>query len=85
MSDNYEKQIAELQKELSEAKAANEALKDKVVAEQHAEFAGKIETLEATIAEQAEKLAEQTAANETLSESLKAQEEAKKVQVVDHL
>jgi len=76
MSDNYEKQIAELQKELSEAKAANEALKDKVVAEQHAEFAGKIETLEATIAEQAEKLAEQTAANETLSESLKAQEEA---------
>ena len=76
MSDNYEKQIAELQKELSEAKAANEALKDKVVAEQHAEFAEKIQTLEATIAEQAEKLAEQSSANETLSDSLKQAEEA---------
>jgi len=76
MSDNYENQIAELQKELSEAKAASEALKDKVVAEQHAEFAGRIENLEATIAEQAEKLAEQSSANETLTESLKAQEEA---------
>ena len=76
MSDNYEKQIAELQKELSEAKAASEALKDKVVAEQHAEFSEKIQSLEATIAEKAEKLAEQTAANETLTESLKSQEEA---------
>ena len=76
MSDNYEKQIAELQKELSEAKAASEALKDKVVAEQHAEFSEKIQNLEATIAEQAEKLAEQSSANETLTESLKAQEEA---------
>jgi len=76
MSDSYEKQIAELQKELSEAKAANEALKDKVVAEQHAEFSEKIQNLDATIAEQAEKLAEQAEANKTLAESLKSQEEA---------
>ena len=76
MSDNYEKQVAELQKELSEAKTANEVLKDKVVAEQRAEFSEKIQSLEATIAEKAEKLAEQTAANETLTESLKSQEEA---------
>ena len=76
MSDNYEKQVAELQKELSEAKTANEVLKDKVVAEQRAESSEKIQSLEATIAEQAEKLAEQTSANETLTESLKSQEEA---------
>ena len=76
MSDNYEKQVAELQKELSEAKAANEALKDKVVAEQHAEFSEKIQNLEATIADQATKLAEQEEANKTLAESLKSQEEA---------
>ena len=76
MSDNYEKQVAELQKELSEAKAANEALKDKVVAEQHAEFSEKIQNLDATIAEQAAKLAEQEEANKTLAESLKSQEEA---------
>jgi hypothetical protein len=76
MSDNYEKQVAELQKELSEAKAANEALKDKVVAEQHAEFSEKIQNLDATIAGQAAKLAEQEEANKTLAESLKSQEEA---------
>ena len=40
--------------ELAEAKAANEALKEQVVAEQQAEFESKIEALEATIAEQAE-------------------------------
>ena len=76
MSDNYEKQIAELQKELSEAKAANEALKDKVVAEQHAEFAEKIENLEATIAQQAEKLAEQSEAMKMKDKAIKEKEEA---------
>jgi hypothetical protein len=76
MSDNYEKQVAELQKELSEAKTANEVLKDKVVAEQRAESAEKIQNLEATIADQATKLAEQEEANKTLAESLKSQEEA---------
>ena len=76
MSENYEQQVADLRSELAEAKAANEALKDKVVAEQHSELSEKIESLEATVAEQAEKLAEQASANETLSESLKSQEEA---------
>ena len=76
MSDNYEKQIADLQKELVEAKTANEELKDKVVAEQRAESSEKIQNLEATIADQATKLAEQEEANKTLAESLKSQEEA---------
>tara|TARA_R110000824_G_scaffold101260_10_gene240594 strand:- start:1913 stop:3406 length:1494 start_codon:yes stop_codon:yes gene_type:complete len=75
MSENLEKQIDDLRAELAEAKTASEVLKEKVVAEQHAEFAEKIQSLEATIAEQAEKLAEQTSANETLAESFKSQEE----------
>ena len=53
MSD-HDKQIEDLRAELAEAKAANEALKEQVVAEQQAEFESKIEALEATIAEQAE-------------------------------
>ena len=76
MSDNYEKQIADLQDALAEAKTANEELKDKVVAEQRAESSEKIQNLEATIADQATKLAEQEEANKTLAESLKSQEEA---------
>jgi len=76
MPENFEKQIDDLRAELAESKAANEALKEKVVAEQHAEFAEKIQSLEATIADTAEKLANQTSANETLAESLKSQEEA---------
>merc|ERR1712093_744570 len=55
MSD-LDKQIDDLRSELAEAKAANEVLKEKVVAEQQAEFESKIQTLEATIAEQAEAL-----------------------------
>ena len=49
MSD-LDKQIVDLRTELAEAKAANEALKEKVVAEQQAEFESKIQALEATIA-----------------------------------
>merc|ERR1711966_598003 len=55
MSD-LDKKIDDLRSELAEAKAANEVLKEKVVAEQQAEFESKIQTLEATIAEQAESL-----------------------------
>lgn len=55
MSD-LDKQIDDLRTELAEAKSANEALKEKVVAEQQAEFESKIQALEATIAEQAEAL-----------------------------
>jgi len=52
MSDN-DKQIEDLRAELAEAKAANEALKEQVVAEQQSEFEAKIQALESTIAEQA--------------------------------
>ena len=55
MSD-LDKQIEDLRTELAEAKSANEVLKEKVVAEQQAEFESKIQALEATIAEQAEAL-----------------------------
>ena len=58
MSDNYEMQVNDLRAELAEAKAANEALKEQVVAEQKAEFEEKIQALEATIAEQASSISE---------------------------
>merc|ERR1711971_969707 len=58
MSDNYEKQVHDLRAELAESKAANEALKEQVVAEQNAEFEEKIQALEATIAEQASSISE---------------------------
>jgi hypothetical protein len=76
MSDNYEVQVKDLRAELAEAKAANEALKEKVVAEQQAEFEAQIQQLEATIAELQGKVAEQASANETMSESLKQAEES---------
>ena len=68
MSD-LDKQIEDLRTELAEAKTANEALKDKVVAEQQAEFESKIQELEATIAEQAEAL---TAKDATINEQAEA-------------
>jgi hypothetical protein len=76
MSEDYSKQITDLRAELAESKAANEALKEKVVAEQQAEFEEKIQSLENTIAEQSAKISEQTSANEALSESLKQAEES---------
>ena len=57
MSDSYETQVNDLRAELAESKAANEALKEKVVAEQQAEFQARIEALESTIAELTESLA----------------------------
>ena len=68
MSD-LDKQIEDLRTELAEAKAANEALKEKVVAEQRSEFESKIQELEATIAEQAEAL---TAKDATINEQAEA-------------
>jgi hypothetical protein len=62
MSDNYETQISDLRAELAESKAANEALKEKVVAEQRAEFEEKIQSLEATVAEKVASLTEKEAA-----------------------
>tara|TARA_B100000519_G_scaffold172636_1_gene159548 strand:+ start:5230 stop:6729 length:1500 start_codon:yes stop_codon:yes gene_type:complete len=56
MSDSYEKQIDDLRAELAEAKAANDALQEKVAAEQQAEFDAKIATFEATLAEKDEQI-----------------------------
>jgi len=51
MSESYEKQIDDLRAELAEAKSANDALQERVAAEQQAEFDTKIATFEATLAE----------------------------------
>ena len=78
MSD-VDKQIDDLRAELAEAKAANEVLKDKVVAEQQAEFESKIQALEATIAEQAEALeAKDTTINEQAEAIKHGEEDMKK-------
>ena len=70
MSD-LDKQIDDLRSELAEAKAANEVLKEKVVAEQQAEFESKIQALEATIAEQAEALEAKEAVVAEQAEAIK--------------
>ena len=70
MSD-LDKQIEDLRTELAEAKAANEALKEKVVAEQRSEFESKIQELEATIAEQAEALTTKDATINEQAEAIK--------------
>ena len=56
MSDSNEKQIEDLRAELAEAKAANEALQEKVAAEQQAEFDAKISAFEVTLAEKDEQI-----------------------------
>jgi len=68
MSD-VDKQVEDLRAELAQAKEANEALKERVLAEQQAEFESKIQELEATIAEQAESL---TAKDATITEQAEA-------------
>ena len=70
MTDNYEKQIEDLRAELAEANTANDALKEKVIAEQQAEFETKIQALEATIAEHVELLAEKNRVLEANAEIL---------------
>ena len=67
MSDTNEKQVLDLQNELAEAKAENELLRDKVVAEKQAEFQTKVEALEA-------KISEKTEANEALASTLEEKE-----------
>lgn len=77
MSD-LDKQVEDLRAELAEAKEANEALKEQVVAEQQAEFETKIAELEATIAEQAEALAAKEATIAEQAEAMKNGEEEMK-------
>jgi len=76
MSESYEKQISDLQTQLVDAKAASEALKNEVVAEQHAKFDTKIQELEATIAKQSEKITEQEEANQTLATTIATKDES---------
>ena len=76
MSDNHEKQILDLQKELAEAKAENEALRDKVTAEKQTEFQSKIDSLEETLAEQVAQIAGKDEEIKTLAGSVKSQEES---------
>jgi uncharacterized coiled-coil protein SlyX len=77
MSDQ-DKQIEDLRAELAEAKAANEALKEKVIAEQQAEFESRIQDLESKLSEQAQAL---QSAQELITEKeealAKAQEDMK--------
>jgi len=70
MSD-HDKQIEDLRAELAEAKAANEALKEQVVAEQQAEIEAKIASLDATIAEQAATIEANTATIAEQAEAIK--------------
>jgi len=74
MSD-HDKQIEDLRAELAEAKAANEALKEQVVAEQQSEFEAKIQALEATIAEQAGTIEAKEATIAEQAEAIKNGEE----------
>jgi len=75
MSD-LDKQIDDLRTELAEAKTANEVLKEKVVAEQQAEFESKIQVLEATIAEQAEAIKSKEEAIKDKEKAIKEKDEA---------
>lgn len=76
MSDSFKEQVDDLRAELAEAKATNEALKEKVVAEQKLEFESQIQSLDATIAELQTSLAESVAAKEEISNSLTEAQEA---------
>jgi len=74
MSDSNEKQINDLRAELAEAKAANEALQEKVAAEQQAEFDAKISTFEATLAEKDTQISALTEEKTALAEAVAVKE-----------
>ena len=74
MSDSYEKQIDDLRAELAEAKSANEALQEKVAAEQQAEFDAKISTFEATLAEKDTQISAITEEKTALAEAVAVKE-----------
>lgn len=83
MSNELENQVSILKQELSEAKVANEALKEKVIAEQKAEFESQISNLETSLAEKQEEIAkaneqaeELKSSIESLNESLAQKEES---------
>ena len=76
MSNELENQVSILTKELSEAKLANEALKEKVVAEQKAEFESQISNLETSLAEKQDEIAKATELAEELKSSVESLEES---------
>ena len=74
MSDSYEKQIDDLRAELAEAKSANEALQEKVAAEQQAEFDSKISAFEVTLAEKDAQISTITEEKTALAEAVAVKE-----------
>lgn len=70
MSESHEKQIDDLRSELAEAKAANDALQERVAAEQQAEFDAKISTFEATLAEKDTQISAITEEKTALAEAI---------------
>ena len=73
---DLEKQVANLRAELAEANTVNEALKDKVVAEQKAEYESQIEALAARITESEETFKGAEATISDLNEKIVALEES---------
>ncbi len=76
MSTELENQVSILKKELSEAKIANEALKEKVIAEQKAEFESQISNLESSLAEKQEEIAKAAELSNELKSSVEGLEES---------
>jgi hypothetical protein len=72
MSNELENQVSILKKELAESKSANEVLKEKVIAEQKAEFESQISNLESSLAEKQEEITKAEASAKAESEVLES-------------
>lgn len=75
MSDNLNQQIVDLQKELAEAKAANDALKSELATSKTADLEDTIKSLEVAVEAKATQIAELTEAAMTKEEQMKKKEE----------
>ena len=75
MSDNLNQQISDLQKELSEAKAANETLKSELVASKAADYEASIKELQTSLAAKIEEINILAEAKENYSTDMKKKEE----------
>lgn len=78
MSDNLNQQIVDLQKELAEAKAANDALKSELATSKTADLEDTIKSLEAAVEAKATEIAELTEASKHGDEEMKKKEEEMK-------
>ena len=72
MSNELENQVSILKKELAESKSANEVLKEKVIAEQKAEFESQISNLESSLAEKQEEITKAEVSAKAESEVLES-------------